>query len=84
MAGLLAILVAALAFLVPLALPLFARTWRSLALMSAVVAAFLGWLYLDLADGQSLVGEFIGGLVLVGFAFGAIAKFAMLLGRPRS
>ena len=84
MAGIFAIMAAVLAFLVPLALPLFAPSWRSLLAMVAVATAFFTWLYFDVAGGSSLVGEFIGGLMLVGFAFGAIAKFAMLLGRPRS
>mgnify|MGYP006191094479 CR=1 FL=1 len=84
MAGLFAILAACLAFVVPLAVPLFAANWRSLLIMAAAAAAFFTWLHFDVADGSSLIGEFLGGLMLVGFAFGAIARFAMLLGRrPR-
>ncbi len=82
MEGVIAIIAAVLAFLVPLALPLFARSWRSLAMMAAVAALFFSWLYFDIGSGSSMIGSFLGGLMLIGFAFGAIARFAMLLGRP--
>lgn len=81
MEGVLAIIGASLAFLVPLGLPLFARSWRTLGVMTIAAVAFFTWLTFDIAGGASLVGEFLGGLMLVGFAFGAIARFAMLLGR---
>ena len=82
MAGLFAILATCLAFLVPLAIPLFAANWRSLAIMAAIAALFFSWLYFDIGSGSSMIGSFLGGLMLIGFAFGAIARFAMLLGRP--
>jgi hypothetical protein len=81
MAGVFAIVAAILAFLVPLALALFAANWRSLLIMTAAAVAFFTWLQFDVADGSSFIGEFVGGLMLIGFAFGAVAKFAMLLGR---
>jgi hypothetical protein len=82
MAGVFAIIAAVLAFLVPLALPLFAQRWATLAMMVAVASLFFSWLYFDIASGTSMIGSFLGGLMLIGFAFGAIAKFAILLGRP--
>lgn len=82
MAGLFAIIAATLAFLVPLAAPLFVTRWQTLAILIAVAAAFFTWLSLDIAGGSSIIGSGLGGLMLVGFAFGVIAKFAMLIGRP--
>lgn len=84
MEGTLALLGAFLAFVVPLAAPLFARRWRTWGAMLLVAAAFFAWLSHDLASGNSAVGSFLGGLMLIGFSFGAIAKAALLLGRPRS
>ena len=82
MAGLFALFAATLAFLVPLAVPLFVTRWSTLAIQVAVAAAFFTWLSFDVSGGSSIIGSFLGGLMLIGFAFGAIAKFAILLGRP--
>lgn len=82
--GALAIVVASLAFLVPFAVPLFVRRWRTLAIVVAVAAAIFGWLYVDIeATGAThWLGTFLAGLMFLGFGFGAIAKVAILLGRP--
>jgi hypothetical protein len=87
MSGLFAIASAFLAFAVPLAVPLFVRRWQTLLVVVAVGAAFFAWLAYDLQqDGAAaaMIGSFLGGLMLIGFAFGAIAKFVMLIGRPKS
>lgn len=92
MDGVVAIVTSVLAFLVPLAVPLFVTRWRSYLVVLAISAAFFTWLTLDLqrvavADplGQpNWIGPFLGGLMLFGFVAGAIAKFAMLVGRRQS
>lgn len=84
MQGLFAIVVAMLAFIVPLAIPLFAQSWRSFAIVLAIGLCCIGWLTVDMNTPGSpaqAVGSFIGGLILVGFSSGAIAKLAMLIGR---
>ena len=83
MAGIVAIVAAFLAFAVPLALPLFARTWRSFGVMVLLAVAFFAWLANDLQRAEpTAIGSFLGGLMLIGFAFGAIARFVILIGRP--
>jgi hypothetical protein len=93
MAGLIAIAASFLAFVVPLAIPLFARGWRSFGVMVVLATAFFAWLSDDVQraalgnrEGMepTVIGSFLGGLMLIGFAFGTIAKFAMLIGRPKT
>jgi hypothetical protein len=83
--GTFAIVAACLAFLVPLAAPLFVHGWRSFAIMVLIAGAILAWLWFDIegSGGNHWLGTFLAGLMFAGFAFGAIAKFAMLLGRPK-
>lgn len=82
MGGFIAIAVSGLAFLVPLAIPLFAQRWRSFALIVALAAVFFLWLNGDIeSGGANPIGPFLGGLMLFGFVAGAIAKFVMLVGR---
>ena len=79
-----AIFLAFICFLVPMAIPLFAQRWRSLFVMLAVAALFFGWLTLEMETPGTIpagIGAFLGGLMLFGFAAGAIAKFVQLLGR---
>ncbi|HEV7274817.1 MAG TPA: hypothetical protein VGN80_00850 [Devosiaceae bacterium] len=84
-----AIIAALIAFAVPLAIPLFVQRWRTFLIVLAVAAAFFTWLTLDLQGNASgdppglahLFGPLLGGLMLVGFWGGAIAKFVMLVGR---
>jgi hypothetical protein len=84
MAGAIAIVAALLSFLVPLAIPLFAQRWRSYAIILALAALFFAWLTWDIQRSEaSWIGAFLGGLMLTGFAAGAIAKFVMLVGRRR-
>lgn len=82
--GTLALLAAALAFLVPLAVPLFVQRWRTLLVVVLAGAALLTWLWFDIdaSGSRHWLGTFLAGLMLAGFGFGVIAKFAMLLGRP--
>jgi hypothetical protein len=81
--GTFAIVAAILAFLVPLAIPLFIQRWRTFLVTVAVAAAIFAWLWFDIeaSAGAHWLGSFLAGLMLFGFAFGAVAKFAMLLGR---
>ena len=85
MAGIVAIAASLLAFLVPLAIPLFAQRWKSFLIVVGLAAAFFGWLTWDMrqaAPGQPhWIGAFLGGLMLFGFVGGAIAKFVMLVAR---
>lgn len=89
---LIAIVAALLAFGVPLAIPLFVQRWRTFFIVNAVAVAFFTWLTLDLqrnALGDPpglayLFGPLLGGLMLIGFACGAIAKLVMLIGRPKT
>lgn len=83
MAGLFAILVSVLAFLVAVAVPLFAQRWRTLAVITALGVLFFGWLTIDLQrpDNGNWIGAFVGGLMLFGFGAGLIAKSVMLIGR---
>lgn len=84
MGGVIALVGAFLAFMVALAIPLFAQTWRSLAIVVVAAALFFAFVNYDLPhqDGiTQLFGPFLFGLMLFGFAAGVIAKFVMLLGR---
>lgn len=87
-----AIIAALLAFAIPLAIPLFVQRWRTFFIVNAVAVTFFTWLTLDLqrnALGNPpglayLIGPLLGGLMLVGFAGRAIARFVMLIGRRRT
>lgn len=85
MAGLVAIIASFFAFVVPLGIPLMAQRWRSYFMTLALGAAFFAWLTWDLGrqppGTESFPGAFLGGLMLFGFAGGAIARFLMLLSR---
>lgn len=86
MSGIVAIVAAFLAFVVPLAITLLVQQWRTFFMVLAAAVAFFGWLTLDLQRGEpsglaALLGPLLGGLMLFGFAAGAIAKFVMLVGR---
>jgi hypothetical protein len=84
MSGVIALCAAFLAFAVPTAVPLFATTWRSFAIVVAAGALFFTWVTYDLSNPAGITqlpGAFLLGLALFGFAGGAVAKFVMLLGR---
>jgi len=85
MAGLLAIIASFFAFVVPLGIPLLAQRWRNFLITLALGAAFFAWLTWDLGrqppGAESFPGAFLGGLMLFGFAGGAIARFVMLISR---
>ncbi len=85
MGGVFAILLSFVAFAVPLGIPLLAQGWRSYAITLALGAAFFAWLTWDIGrlppGSESFPGPFLGGLMLFGFAGGAIARFVMLLSR---
>ena len=79
-----AIVLAFLCFIGPMAVPVIAQTWRSYLTVVGVAVLFFAWMTLEVerpGSIPSLIGAFLGGLMLTGFAFGAIAKFVMLLGR---
>ena len=91
MAGVIAILASLLSFVVPLAIPLFAQRWRTFLIIVTLAIAFFTWLILDLQrtslseppGSGNWIGPFLGGLMLFGFAGGALAKLVMLIGsRP--
>ena len=82
--GTLAIVLAFICFLVPMAVPLFVQRWRTFAIVLALGALFFGWLTLEMNTPGSVaagIGSFLGGLMLFGFAAGAIAKFVALVSR---
>jgi len=82
--GIWAIFLAFICFLVPMAVPLFAQRWRTLIVILVLAAVFFGWLTLEMPSPGTIpagIGAFLGGLMLFGFAAGAIAKFVQLLGR---
>ena len=84
MEGIWAIILAFICFLVPMAVPLFAQRWRSFAVVLALGAVVFGWLTLEMPTPGTIpagIGAFLGGLMLFGFAAGAIAKFVQLVGR---
>ncbi|HEY0854026.1 MAG TPA: hypothetical protein VGD86_04290 [Devosia sp.] len=82
--GTLAIILAFICFLVPMAVPLFAQRWRTLVIVLLLGAVFFGWLTLEMDTPGTIpagIGAFLGGLMLFGFAAGAIAKFVALVGQ---
>lgn len=84
MDALFALVLACLAFVVPMAIPLFAQRWRSLGLVVLAGALFFAWLTLEMPVEGTLphgIGQFLGGLMLFGFGGGVIARFVSLLGR---
>ncbi len=84
MSGVIAITTALLAFGIPITVPLFAQRWRTLVVLLVLGVLFFGWVTLDLAAPNGItqaLGPFTFGLMLFGFAAGAIAKFVMLLSR---
>ena len=82
MAGIIAIVAAFLAFVVPLAIPLFVQRWRTFFIVVAVAVVFFTWLTLDMGRGSdNWIGPFLGGLMLAGFCGGAIAKLVALIGK---
>lgn len=84
MGGVVAIVTALLAFGIPIAVPLFAQRWQTLAVLLGLGVLFFGWVTLDLASPDGItqtLGSFTFGLMLFGFAAGVIAKFVMLLSR---
>ena len=87
MDSILAIIAATLAFAVPLAIPLFVQRWPTFLIVLAAAAVFFSWLTLDLQQippgEQALIGPLLGGLMLMGFGAGAVAKFVMLIGRRK-
>ena len=85
MSGVFALLAAFFAFVIPMALPLLVQRWRSFAIQLAMGGLFFYWLNADITAnaGGGAIGAFLGGLMLVGFGAGAIARFVMLLARPR-
>ena len=83
-----AIFLAFLCFLGPMAIPFFAVRWRSFFVQIVIAAVFFGWMTLEVNREDTVpaaIGSFLGGLMLTGFGFGAVARFAMLLGQaPRN
>ena len=87
--GAIAIIAVFLSFAVPLAIPLFAQRWRTFAIILALAGAFFAWLNWDIQRAdlgdpmgeENWIGPFLGGLMLGGFAAGALAKFVMLVGK---
>ena len=79
-----AIFLAFVCFLGTMAAPLFAVRWRSFLVQVAIAALFFGWMTLEVNREGTIpaaIGSFLGGLMLTGFGFGAVARFAMLIGR---
>ncbi len=84
MGGIFALILAFVAFAVAIAMPLFAQRWKTVGIMVAGAVLFFGFVTYDLPhpDGiTQVLGPFVFGLMLFGFAGGVIAKFVMLLGR---
>lgn len=84
MGGIFALILAFVAFAAAIAMPLFAQRWKTLGIMVAGAVLFFGFVTYDLPhpDGiTQVLGPFVFGLMLFGFAGGVIAKFVMLLGR---
>ena len=79
MSGVLALVAAFLAFMVPIAVPLFVQRWRTLGIV--VVAGVLFFAWVSPGGITQELGPFVFGLMLLGFAAGVIAKFVMLVGR---
>jgi len=81
-----AIVLAFLCFIGSMAVPVIARTWRSYLIVVGVAVLFFAWMTLEVHRPGTIpsgIGAFLGGLMLTGFAFGAIARFVMLLGQPK-
>lgn len=84
MSGVLALIASFLAFAIPISIPLFTQRWRSFLVVLGLGIVFFGWMTIDInGGGAGLGGPFLGGLMLFGFAGGTIAKFVMLLSRPK-
>ena len=85
MAGFFAIIASVLAFMVPVGIPLLAQRWQSYLVVLALGAVFFAWLTWEIGrqppEAESFPGPFLGGLMLFGFAGGAIARFVMLVSR---
>ena len=84
--GFWALLLAGFCFIGAMALPLALPGWRSLLVVSAVAALFFFWIAAEIEVAGSLaqaIGPFLAGLLLVGYAAGAIARTVALLGRRR-
>ncbi len=84
MSGAFALFAAFLAFAIPISIPLFAQRWRTFGAIVALGALFFAWVNHDLANPSGvsqMLGTFLLGLALFGFAGGVIAKFVMLVGR---
>ena len=84
MDGAWAIFLAVICFVVPVAVPLFTQRWRSFLAVLLLGTLFFGWLTLEVNTPGTIpsgIGAFLGGLMLFGFAAGAIVKFVQLLGR---
>jgi hypothetical protein len=82
--GFWALLLAGLCFVGAMALPLALPGWRSLLGVTLVAALFFGWMASNIDTPGSLaqgIGSFLGGLMLFGFAGGAIARMIALIGR---
>lgn len=79
-----AIVLAFICFLAPMAMPLFTVRWKSFLILVGIAVLFFGWMTLEVPRPgtiPSAIGAFLGGLMLTGFAFGAIARFISLVGR---
>jgi hypothetical protein len=79
-----ALLLAGFCFIGAMALPLALPGWRSLLVVSVAAALFFGWIALEIETPGSpaqAIGSFLGGLLLVGYAAGAIARTVALIGR---
>jgi len=73
-----------LAFVVPIAVPLFAQRWITLGVVTLAGIGFFLWVNADLSNPSGItqvLGTFLFGLMLFGFVAGVIAKFVMLLSR---
>ncbi len=84
MDALFALVLAVLAFAVPMAVPLFTQRWRSLGVVVMGGVLFFTWLTVEMPVEGTLphgIGAFLGGLMLFGFAGGTLARFVSLLGR---
>lgn len=82
--GFWALILAGLCFIGAMALPLALPGWRSLLVVSVVAGLFFGWIAIEIevpGSPAQAIGSFLAGLLLVGYAAGAIAKFVALIGR---
>jgi hypothetical protein len=82
--GFWALILAGLCFIGAMALPLALPGWRSLLAVSAAAALFFGWIAIEVEVPGSLaqgIGSFLAGLLLIGYAAGAIARTVALIGR---